>query len=162
MKTLFLILLVWATASGLNAQSQTFKGNIDRSTTVEMTIRIKNDIAYIHRSTLPFDAKVGSGIFNTTDLLLTDKVISAPMDGATYWIVPFDGNVHEFTVEPPYFCYDCACLDEGSCDSDGKRCYIDSCNTCALLVYPCGYRAGLNFIFSGSFALVKAREVRSE
>ena len=164
MKNLLLIFLGCAVATCLQAQTQTFTSNIDQAGTVKMTVRIQNNIAYVHRTTVPNDATLGSSIFNMAGVEIREGVITVPEDGGIYWIVPFDGSVSEIGIQPSYYCIDCVCVDQGRgvCRIEGRSCFLNTCNGCALLVFPCIKGSQGSPIFTGPFALVKAGQVVSE
>lgn len=154
-------MLGWACASSLSAQTQTLRANLDKNTTVEMTIRMENDIAYVHRSPVGFDAAAKHGIHNLAGAKFGDGTIELPNDGGTYWLISFAGQIQEFNS--PRLCFTCKCMDTGECETYGPECYLGSCYSCLLIIYPCYLKPPINKpLMQGPATLLKAKSIVQE
>lgn len=155
-------MLGWVWISCLSAQTQTLRANLDKSTTVEMTVRMENDIAYVRRAAIPFDAAAKHGIHNLAGAKLGEGTIELPNDGGTYWLVSFNGQIQE--INRPRLCFDCRCMNVGGqCETRGPECYLGNCGTCLLILYPC-YLMPPNSqpLIQGPVILLKAKSIIQE
>ncbi len=161
MKKLLLFMLGWVCISCLSAQTQTLRANLDKSTTVEMTVRMENDIAYVRRAAVPFDAAAKHGIHNLAGAKLGEGTIELPNDGGTYWLMSFDGQIQE--INRPRLCFNCMCMYSGECEIRGPECYLGSCDMCLLVIFPCHLNPMHNQpLTQGSVALIKAKSIIQE
>jgi hypothetical protein len=162
MKNLLMIFLGWVCTTSISAQTHTLRATVDQATTVEMTVRIENNIAYVHRSPVAFDATAQHGIADLAGVEIGDGTITIPDDGERYWIVPYDAQVEAFTPTFTYLCLKCYCMEgPGTCKIIQNGCYFETCNVCMLVLYPC--TAVLveknQILLKGPFAILKASEI---
>lgn len=151
-----------ACMSCLSAQTQTLRANLDKNTTVEMTVRMKNGNAYVHRAEVPFDAAAKHGIYDLAGAKFGEGTIELPDDSETYWLMSFNGQIHEMNM--PRLCFECKCMDSGGeCETRGPECYLGSCNMCLLIIFPC-YLEPQNRqpLMQGPAILLKAKSIIQE
>lgn len=158
MKNLLLIFLGWVCTTGIFAQTHTLRANLDANRTVEMTVRIENQIAYVSRQAVPFDASAKHGIHDLAGAEFGEGTIALPNDGGSYWAVPFDGEIQE--INRPLLCFNCICIDKNECDVVGRTCYIGSCYSCLLALFPCNMTPNQGqILIQGPFTLIKAGSI---
>ncbi|MEZ4942193.1 MAG: hypothetical protein R3D58_15050 [Saprospiraceae bacterium] len=163
MKKLLLFMLGWVWISCLSAQTQTLRANLDKSTTVEMTVRMENDIAYVRRAAIPFDAAAKHGIHDLAGVEFGEGTITIPKNGETYWIVPFNTQMEAINAVSffHHFCFRCNCMENGECKTFKRECYLYTCDACILTLYVCNpdKNPSGKAVSTGPFVILNALQI---
>lgn len=139
--------------------STTFDANICTSdSSIRMTLNISGDTAYYSLLKIQPNPALKGYLIDYTENLMDSFNINVPVDGNTYWFIPFDKNVSPLIISGSGGVF-CQCLGPSGAPGTGTCCqpaYVNGkyyCEPCLSL--PCDgccdllYMASTNWFGAG-------------